>query len=138
MKRRGFITRIMAALGAALGIGGSLGLHPRQSGVSDLPVPAPPTDPFDGRCYACLDTGRVYDRTGGALPCHVCSAPLCRRCGGTGEIIIETPGHKGVTSLVEGTGLPVPYGALYESRPCPRYSPGLGMVLGGPSGCSAR
>ena len=38
MNRRGFVGRLLAALG----VGGSLGLHSRQSDVPDLPAPAPP------------------------------------------------------------------------------------------------
>ncbi len=42
MKRRNFVTAILAALGAS----GSLRLHTRQSGVPDPPAPAPSSDPY--------------------------------------------------------------------------------------------
>ena len=86
MKRIGFITRIMAALG----VGAFFNPVEAEVSVSEL----------------------------GSSP----PAPPCPKCGGIGEIIVETLGHKGVITLAEGTGLPVPYGALYESHPCPRCS----------------
>ena len=124
MKRRGFITWILAALGVGL----STGIRPAsvegEAEVPDAP-PAPPTDLLAGRCYACLDTGWVYVLgTGEALPCHVCSGTPCPRCGGHGEIPVA--GSLGDMSRYMGYrsdgNIPSSEGLVYDSRPCPRCS----------------
>ncbi len=43
----------------------------------------------------------------------------CPRCGDIGQVVVEVDHAKGIITLAEGTGLPVPYGALYGSKPCP-------------------
>ncbi len=117
MKRRGFITRILAALGLGL----STGIRPAsvegEAGVPDAP-PAPPTDLLAGRCYACLDTGRVYERgTGGVLPCHVCSGTPCPTCRGTGQIYGLLVDNK-----IVPFSTPTATRSKCYSWPCPRCS----------------
>jgi hypothetical protein len=45
--------------------------------------------------------------------------PDCERCNDTGMVVVQTTGFHNVAVLAEGTGLPVPYGALYKSVACP-------------------
>ncbi len=45
--------------------------------------------------------------------------PDCERCNDTGMVVVEVDHAKGVITLAEGTGLPVPYGALFKSVACP-------------------
>ena len=56
MKRKNFLTAILAALG----VGGSLGLHSRQSDVLDPPAPAPPYGPIEGRLRATIARDRAH------------------------------------------------------------------------------
>ena len=63
MKRRGFITWILAALGVGIISRANRGKKPGQA------PPAPP-------CRACFGKGEILTLTSGWLPCHLCSGSL--------------------------------------------------------------
>ena len=81
MNRKGFIGRLLAALGVVAAA---------ATGDQALMLPTSPP------------------------------APPCPRCGGDGEVIVETQNAGAIRAIVAGSHIPVPYASLYETRPCPQ------------------